>query len=196
MRRSPARDHDVIRATLACGDLDAEFVPQRHYYDAATVPVGWQAGNGGYEEGEPYPGFVDVFCRRLFRNRPWLRFEKPVHEELLSNDPSRPLRQRRGEWVIHHFGKLVTRERLREKGRATCRFGRQKAALHPATRRRTSSSVSSMPSSSGQPTPSPASSGCWRSSLRSATRCFGWRSVSAPLPTTAAPSSACVALDG
>jgi glycosyltransferase involved in cell wall biosynthesis/Flp pilus assembly protein TadD len=125
------RDHDVIRATMAEEGLDAEFVPQRHYYDSTAVPVGWQAGSGGYEEGEPYPGFLDVFCRRLFRNRPWLRFQKPVHEELLSIDAARPLRQRQGAWVIHHYGKLAGAERLREKGEGYLRIGQQKAAAHP-----------------------------------------------------------------
>ena len=98
------RDHQRIRAWLRREGVDAVNASQRHYLPSGVV-VGWQAGAGGYEEGEPYPGFVDVSCRRLFRNRPWLRFRNRVHEELVSNDPRRPLVQASGDWVIHHFGK-------------------------------------------------------------------------------------------
>src|SRR5688572_7972942 len=125
------RDHDVIRALLRKEDADAVLVPQRHYLPAQTVPVGWQAGSGGYDEGAPYPGFLDVDCRRLFRNRPWLRFRNRVHEELVSLDPAQPLTERRGAWVIHHFGKLGDHDLLRAKGEAYLRIGQKKVADQP-----------------------------------------------------------------
>ena len=131
------RDHSAIRATVnadaACPErsrrVDAIVIPQRHYVD--TVLVGWQPGSGGYAEGEPYGGFIDVDCRRLFRNRPWLRFRNRVHEELVSLDPARPLIEARDAWVIHHYGKLDGLERLRAKGEAYLRIGRVKVHEHP-----------------------------------------------------------------
>ncbi len=87
---------------------------QRHYL-AATV-IGWQPGSGGYDEGAPYSGYMDVECRRLFRNRPWLRFENRVHEVLVSLDRSKPIVHIHGGWVIHHFGKVGDRDILRGKG--------------------------------------------------------------------------------
>ena len=123
------RDHAVIRELLRREDLDAVTASQRHYITATAV--GWQPGPGGYEEGQPYPGFVDVECRRLFRNRPWLRFHKPVHEELLSTDAARPLAQARGGWVIHHYGKLGDQDLLRTKGEAYLRIGAKKIEERP-----------------------------------------------------------------
>ena len=125
-----ASDHARIRALLDRDDLNAVTAAQRHYLTSGTV-IGWQPGPGGYEEGAPYPGFVDVECRRLFRNRPWLRFRNRVHEELLSIDPSHPVAQIRGEWVIHHYGKVGERALLRAKGDAYLRIGKNKIAESP-----------------------------------------------------------------
>jgi tetratricopeptide (TPR) repeat protein len=125
-----ARDHERIRAWLRREDLDAVSVPQRHYLPSAFV-VGWQPGPGGYEEGEPYPGFVDVASRRLFRNRPSLRFRNRVHEELVSTDPRHPLAQARGDWVVHHFGKAASPDLLRTKAEAYLRIGLLKVSDTP-----------------------------------------------------------------
>ncbi len=124
-----ARDHDTIRTLLCRDDLNAVMALQRHYLRSTVV--GWQPGPGGYAEGEPYPGFLDVECRRLFRNVPWLRFQNRVHEELLSADAARPLMQVRGGWVIHHYGKLDDHDRLRAKGESYLRIGEQKIADDP-----------------------------------------------------------------
>jgi glycosyltransferase involved in cell wall biosynthesis/thioredoxin-like negative regulator of GroEL len=125
------RDHAVIRAEIDQERFDAVLVPQRHYLPSGSTVVGLQEGSGGYDEGEPFAGFVDVTCRRLFRNLPWLRFQNRVHEELVSQHPARPLAERTGAWVIHHYGKLGDRERLRAKGEAYLRIGRHKAAEEP-----------------------------------------------------------------
>jgi glycosyltransferase involved in cell wall biosynthesis/Flp pilus assembly protein TadD len=124
-----ACDHARIREMLRRDDLNAVTAFQRHYLTSTVV--GWQPGPGGYDEGKPYPGFVDVECRRLFRNCPSLRFHYPVHEELLSTDPSHPLVQIRGDWVIHHFGKLGSQDLLRAKGEAYLRIGMKKAEDRP-----------------------------------------------------------------
>ncbi|HVC21296.1 MAG TPA: glycosyltransferase [Vicinamibacterales bacterium] len=125
-----ARDHAQIRAVLGNPALNAVTAYQRHYLAEGTV-IGWQPGPGGYEEGRPYPGFFDVECRRLFRNRPWLRFRNSVHEELVSTDPGHPLAQTQGGWIIHHYGKVGGRDLLRTKGEAYLRIGRKKVADHP-----------------------------------------------------------------
>jgi tetratricopeptide (TPR) repeat protein/glycosyltransferase involved in cell wall biosynthesis len=125
------RDHAEIRAIARADAVDAVVVPQRHYVNGDTVPVGWQPGCGGYSEGEPYRGFLDVDCRRLFRRRPWLRFRNRVHEELVSLDPARPLIEARGAWVIHHYGKLDGPARLRAKGEEYLRIGLVKAQESP-----------------------------------------------------------------
>ena len=124
-----ARDHARIRAQIVRADLDAVTVMQRHYL-AGTV-IGWQPGSGGYEEGEPYAGYLDTECRRLFRNRPWLRFANRVHEVLVTTDPKRPIVQIPGGWVIHHFGKVGDREVLRGKAEHYLRILLKKAAEQP-----------------------------------------------------------------
>ena len=123
------RDHATIRELLGRDDLNAVTVFQRHYL--RSLVEGWQPGPGGYEEGEPYPGFVDVQCRRLFRNVPWLRFHNRVHEELRSTDSARPLAEVDGAWVIHHFGKLGDGELLRAKGELYVRIGERKIEDQP-----------------------------------------------------------------
>ena len=125
-----ARDHAAIRNYLRQDDVDAVLVSQRHYV-AKGVVVGWQPGPGGYEEGKPYPGFMDVRCRRLFRNRPWLRWRNRVHEELVSTDSAHPLREASGEWIIHHYGKTDARAVLHAKGEAYLRIGRKKIEDEP-----------------------------------------------------------------
>jgi tetratricopeptide (TPR) repeat protein/glycosyltransferase involved in cell wall biosynthesis len=126
-----ARDHRVIRAIVDADAADAVVVAHRHYVTGDTVLVGWQSGAGGYAEGESYRGFVDEDCRRLFRNRPWLRFRNRVHEELVSLDEARPLVESRSTWVLHHYGKSDGAERLRGKGEAYLRIGRTKVDEHP-----------------------------------------------------------------
>ena len=123
------RDHSAIRATVEADAVDAVVVAQRHYVD--TVLVGWQSGSGGYAEGEPYGGFIDVDCRRLFRNHPCLRFRNRVHEELVSLDSARPFIEARGTWVLHHYGKTDGAERLLSKGEAYLRIGRKKVEEQP-----------------------------------------------------------------
>src|SRR4029078_10083119 len=103
-----------------------------HYVSAEIVPVGWQPGCGGYAEGKPYHGFLDVDCGRLFRKRPWLRFRNRVHEELVSLDPARPLVESRGGWVLHHYGKLDGSARLRDKASASLQIGLVKAQEYPS----------------------------------------------------------------
>jgi tetratricopeptide (TPR) repeat protein/glycosyltransferase involved in cell wall biosynthesis len=125
------RDHRLIRAIVDADAVDAVVVAHRHYVSGDTVLVGWQPGAGGYAEGESYRGFVDEDCRRLFRNRPWLRFRNRVHEELVSLDKGRPLVESRGTWVLHHYGKSDGVERLRGKGEAYLRIGRTKVDEHP-----------------------------------------------------------------
>jgi glycosyltransferase involved in cell wall biosynthesis/tetratricopeptide (TPR) repeat protein len=125
------RDHAVIRDLLRRDDVDAVGAMQRHYVTTAVV-VGWQPGPGGYDEGKPYPGFLDVGCRRLFRNRRWLRFRNRVHEELVSIDPAHPLVEIPGAWVIHHFGKLGAQDLLRAKGEGYLRIGIKKIEDDPA----------------------------------------------------------------
>ncbi len=124
------RDHAQIRALIARDDLNAVTAQQRHYLVSGTV-VGWRPGPGGYDEGKPYPGFFDVECRRLFRNRPWLRFQNRVHEELRSIDPAHPLVQIQADWIIHHYGKAEDGARLRKKGEAYLRIGLQKLKDKP-----------------------------------------------------------------
>ena len=109
-----ARDHAVIREQLRHAEVDAVFSIQRHYL-ARTV-VGWQPGDGGYAEGEPYSGYLDTRCRRLFRNKPWLRWVNRVHENLVSIEAGRPVHSITANWVIHHFGKVGDAAVLRAKG--------------------------------------------------------------------------------
>jgi glycosyltransferase involved in cell wall biosynthesis len=124
-----ARDHQRIRASIQ-GPADAVEAYQRHYLVDGAV-VGWKPGPGGYDEGRDYPGYFDVSCRRLFRRAPHLRWRNPVHEELVSTDPARPLKAIADDWIIHHFGKADSPERLAAKAEMYLRLGFQKASELP-----------------------------------------------------------------
>jgi glycosyltransferase involved in cell wall biosynthesis/tetratricopeptide (TPR) repeat protein len=124
------RDHAQIRAAISRDDVDAFATAQRHYVTTGYF-IGWQPAPGGYDEGEPYAGFYDIECVRLFRNRPALRFEHRVHESLASTDPSRAIRQARGGWVIHHFGKAGALDLLRAKDEAYRELGIRKVVEQP-----------------------------------------------------------------
>ena len=125
------RDHARIRASLAQGGVDAVLSFQRNYISTTHAILGWEPGSGGYEEGEPHSGFCDVMCRRLFRNRPWLRFRNRVHELLSSIDPAHPVVDARDSWVIHHYGKLGDAATLEAKAEAYLRIGLAKIADNP-----------------------------------------------------------------
>jgi glycosyltransferase involved in cell wall biosynthesis len=64
-----ARDYEAIRAVMDQTDIDGVLSISRSYLASETV-ARWQPGPGGYDEGKPYPGFVDTGIKRLFRNRP------------------------------------------------------------------------------------------------------------------------------
>jgi tetratricopeptide (TPR) repeat protein len=123
-----ARDHAAIRALVDGDDADVVSVRQRNY--VMTIPPDWQAGPGGYDEGVPYPGFVDVRQRRLFR-RPVLRYRNRVHEHLFPVDAKATVRDRSADWVVHHYGKVGQSDRLRAKGEAYVRIGLLKAEASP-----------------------------------------------------------------
>jgi tetratricopeptide (TPR) repeat protein len=123
-----ARDHASIRGVLPRADVDVVKVRQRNY--VPDTPVGWQAAPGGYDEGAPYRGFVDVEQRRLFR-KGRLLYRNRVHEHLYPVDTSQPLREARGDWVVHHYGKVGQAERLRAKAEHYLRIGKRKVEEHP-----------------------------------------------------------------
>lgn len=125
-----ARDHARLRAAMSNARVDGYVFPQRHYLTTSTI-AGWQRGPGGYEEGAPYPGFVDIPCTRFFRNRPWLRFRNRVHEEVVSLEPLRSVAWGRGDWVLHHFGKVGDGALLRAKAEAYLQLGLAKVADRP-----------------------------------------------------------------
>lgn len=124
------RDHAQILAAVAKPALDAVESVQRHYMVDGRV-VGWKTGAGGYDEGRPFNGYLDVACRRLFRRTPHLRWENPVHEELVSVDAARPLRVAMAPWVVHHFGKAGDPARLAAKAQMYLRIGARKADEKP-----------------------------------------------------------------
>jgi tetratricopeptide (TPR) repeat protein len=123
-----ARDHAAIRGDMT-QDVDTVTIPQRHYM-ASTV-IGWKPGSGGYAEGEPYSGYLDVDCRRLFRRVPRLRWRNRVHEVIVSTDPAKPLAHAPGSWVIHHFGKVGDRDVLKGKAEHYLRILLKKVQEHP-----------------------------------------------------------------
>jgi glycosyltransferase involved in cell wall biosynthesis/Tfp pilus assembly protein PilF len=125
-----ARDHARIREEAGRDGCDAYAVSQRHYLTSGYF-IGFQPGRGEYDEGEPYTGFFDIECVRLFRNQPWLRFRGRVHEAVASSDPSRPLVQARGDWVIHHFGKAGDRDVLLAKDEEYLKLGIRKVEEQP-----------------------------------------------------------------
>jgi glycosyltransferase involved in cell wall biosynthesis len=112
------------------GKADGFQLIQRNYVHQNQVH-GWEANNSDYEEGRPYPGYVDNPLIRLFRNDPKLRFQGAVHEII---DPTRlpeTLEFSNLPVVIHHFGKVRGEDRVKAKQRLYLKLGQQKLKDDP-----------------------------------------------------------------
>ena len=109
---------------------DGYTLTQRNYVYENHVH-GWEPNTSDYEEGRPYPGFVDNPLIRFFRNDPKLRFHGAVHEIV---DPTRlpeNLRFSSLPVVIHHFGKVCGQDRVVGKQHLYLKLGEMKLQEDP-----------------------------------------------------------------
>ncbi len=116
--------------TAMSGPNDGYSLTQRNYVYQNHV-CGWEANTSDYEEGRPYPGFVDNPLIRFFRNDPKLRFQGAVHEIV---DPTRlpeTLLFSSLPVVIHHFGKVRGEDRVLEKQHLYLKLGEKKLQEDP-----------------------------------------------------------------
>ena len=123
------RDLPVIKRAVG-GTAAGYNLTQRNYVHQNQVH-GWQANTSDYQEGRPYPGFVDNPLIRLFRNDPQLRFQGAVHEII---DPTRlpdTLEFSSLPVVIHHFGKVLGEDRVQAKKHLYLKLGRKKLRDDP-----------------------------------------------------------------
>jgi len=127
--RIAKRDLPILMSAMQ-GNEDGFHLIQRNYVPLSNV-IGWSANNGDYEEGSPYPGYVDNPLIRLFRNSPAIRFSYPVHEIIDPTRMSSPERFGRLPVPIHHYGKVLGRERLARKQRLYLSIGLKKIEQHP-----------------------------------------------------------------
>ena len=112
------------------GPNDGYSLTQRNYVYKNQVH-GWEPNTSDYEEGRPYPGFVDNPLIRFFRNDPKLRFHGAVHEIV---DPTRlppSLRFSSLPVVIHHFGKVRGEDCVVRKQHLYLKLGKKKLKEDP-----------------------------------------------------------------
>ena len=122
------RDLPKIRQLLNVSDAYRFF--QRSYLNDPTV-VGWKANDSDDPEGKGFAGYFDSPLTRLFRNKPNFRFEGAVHEVI---EPS-ILREQyhivNTDIPIHHYGKVVSKDYLQDKGRMYVEIGKAKIGNNP-----------------------------------------------------------------
>ncbi|MBI4667551.1 MAG: tetratricopeptide repeat protein [Nitrospinae bacterium] len=108
-------DFNAIRGLVDNGRNDGYMLIQRHYlpgpgYDN-MLPV-----SGQYPEMEKgYNSYADNFALRLFRNRPDVRWEGRIHENVICHDPEARWAVGIAWVVIHHYGKVAEPGALRAK---------------------------------------------------------------------------------
>ncbi|HUG13462.1 MAG TPA: glycosyltransferase [Thermomicrobiales bacterium] len=69
-------------------------------------PNGYMLRQLNHLDDESNPSLVEHLVLRLFPNRHGLRYEGIIHEQVVSNDPQRPLRAVPSAVVVHHYGCL------------------------------------------------------------------------------------------
>ncbi|MEW6667471.1 MAG: tetratricopeptide repeat protein [Thermodesulfobacteriota bacterium] len=118
-------DHSSIRALIAKGDGDAYRLVQMTYEDSSRDPQ-WTPVGETRSFAMGCAGFIPTPIVRLFRNIPGVRFKGRVHE-LVEHDL---LAQGRGildaPIPIHHYGRILGRERLLRKYDLYRRIGEAK----------------------------------------------------------------------
>jgi Tfp pilus assembly protein PilF/glycosyltransferase involved in cell wall biosynthesis len=122
------KDLQKMRQLLNVSDAYRFF--QRSYLNDSTV-VGWKANTSDDKEAAGYSGYFDSPLTRLFRNGLGFRFEGAVHELI---EPS--IAQKKSEIVnttipIHHYGKVVAKEYLQQKGQLYLKIGQAKTLEYP-----------------------------------------------------------------
>ncbi len=124
-----ATDLAKLRKAMA-GSYDGYNLIQRNYVYQNHVH-GWAPNTSDYDEGRPYPGFVDNPLIRFFRNDERLRFQGAVHEIV---DPTRlpeNLSFSTLDVPIHHFGKVRGKDRVVEKQHLYLKLGEKKLEEDP-----------------------------------------------------------------
>ena len=116
--------------TAMSGSNDGYSLTQRNYVYQNHV-CGWEPNTSDYEEGRPYPGFVDNPLIRFFRNDPKLRFQGAVHEIVDSTRLPESLQFSSLPVVIHHFGKVCGEDRVVEKQHLYLKLGEKKLNEDP-----------------------------------------------------------------
>ena len=121
---------DIIRIRdLLKEDYDGYAFIQRSYMHS-PASLRWQSSkNDDYEESRPYPGWMYSEITRLFRNRPDIRFEYPVHETVKESIKRLKGRILKTKIPIHHYGKL--RSNLNEKNKMYFSLGKKKLKSAP-----------------------------------------------------------------
>ena len=124
-----ASDLAKLRKAMS-GSYDGYNLIQWNYVYKNHVH-GWAPNTSDYEEGRPYPGFVDNPLIRFFRNDERLRFQGAVHEII---DPTRlpeNLSFSTLDVPIHHFGKVRGEDRVVEKQHLYLKLGEKKLEEDP-----------------------------------------------------------------
>jgi len=87
---------------------------------------------GRLPDSAPYPAYTRYLNTLLFRVRPGVYFENPVHETVSKRVLAMELRAAQAPFVIHHFGFVEGPEKLREdKNDYYYKLGLEKVRNHP-----------------------------------------------------------------
>ncbi len=118
-------DHPAIRGLIEKGDGDGFRLLQRNYEGASKDPR-WTpvAGSGSLSRG--CSGYIPSPIVRLFRNLPEVRFKGRVHELVEHDLTAQGRRIIDANIPIHHYGKMLGRERLQRKHDLYRRMGESK----------------------------------------------------------------------
>jgi tetratricopeptide (TPR) repeat protein len=136
------RDAKRLRVLLQAR-LDGRSAPafsfiQRNYLRGSgqlTWDQSWKANTHEYEEGQDYPGYLDVPVVRLFPRDPRIEFGGWVHESVEASLGQAGIAVEPSGLVLHHFGQVRDKDRMRQKKALYLDLGRQKLKQEPRSAR-------------------------------------------------------------
>ncbi len=104
---------------------------QRSYIDNSKFPKWVSSERDAYEESKPYSGWIYSGITRIFRNKPEIRFEYPVHETVKESIKRANGKIAVANIPIHHYGKIRDGDIVNKKSELYLELGKKKLKENP-----------------------------------------------------------------
>ncbi len=131
------QDHGKLAMLPNSDERVAFSLIQRNYVTGSgklTWTQSWKSNRNEYEEGRGYTGYLDVPIVRLFPRHSVIRFSGCVHEGVEESLAEVGFQIAASGLILHHYGQVRTRERMRQKKELYLELGQRKLKNEPVPR--------------------------------------------------------------